>query len=43
MEKALTFLRGLVPLHRMGLSPQMSTHRPVERDEEAIATWRREV
>lgn len=37
-------LRGVsMLLHRMGFSPQMPAHRPVERDEEAIATWRREV
>jgi len=36
-------LRGVsLLLHRMGFSPQMPAHRPVERDEEAIATWRRE-
>src|SRR5690606_24160282 len=36
-------LRGVsMLLHRMGFSPQMPAHRPVERDEEAIATWRRE-
>lgn len=27
-------------LHRMGWTPQMPTHRAVERDEAAIATWR---
>lgn len=37
-------LRGVsMLLHRMGFSPQMPAHRPVERDEKAIATWRREV
>jgi transposase len=37
-------LRGVsLLLHRMGFSPQVPKHRPVERDEEAIATWRREV
>ena len=37
-------LRGVsMLLHRMGFSPQMPAHRPVERDEEAIATWRQEV
>ena len=37
-------LRGVsMLLHRMGFSPQVPKHRPVERDEEAIATWRREV
>jgi transposase len=36
-------LRGVsMLLHRMGFSPQMPVHRPVERDEEAVATWRRE-
>ena len=36
-------LRGVsLLLHRIGFSPQMPAHRPVERDEEAIATWRRE-
>jgi transposase len=29
-------------LHRMGFSPQIPAHRPVERDEDAIATWREE-
>ena len=29
-------------LHRMGFSPQVPKHRPVERDETAVATWRRE-
>ena len=29
-------------LHRMGFSPQVPAHRAVERDEDAIATWRRE-
>jgi putative transposase len=34
-------LRGVsFLLHRMKFSPQMPKHRPVERDEEAIATWR---
>jgi transposase len=37
-------LRGVsLLLHRMGFSPQIPKHRPVERDEAAIATWRREV
>ncbi|GAA4470840.1 winged helix-turn-helix domain-containing protein [Phytohabitans houttuyneae] len=37
-------LRGVsLLLHRMGFSPQMPKYRPVEQDEEAIATWRREV
>jgi transposase len=30
-------------LHRMGFSVQVPKHRPVERDEDAIVTWRREV
>lgn len=30
-------------LHRMGYSAQHPVHRAVERDEEAIATWRRQV
>ena len=30
-------------LHRIGWSPQVPRHRAVERDEEAIAGWRREV
>jgi transposase len=29
-------------LHRMGFSPQVPTHRTVDRDEDAIVTWRRE-
>src|SRR5689334_16942593 len=29
-------------LHRLGWSPQVSAHRAVERDEEAIATWVKE-
>lgn len=37
-------LRGVsLLLHRIGFSPQMPKHRPVERDEEAVVTWRREV
>lgn len=28
-------------LHRMGWTPQMPSHRAVERDEDAIASWRR--
>jgi putative transposase len=28
-------------LHRMGWTPQMPSHRAVERDEAAIATWRK--
>lgn len=36
-------LRGVsLLLHRMGFSPQLPAHRPVERDEDKIATWRRE-
>jgi putative transposase len=36
-------LRGVsYLLHRMGFSPQVPAHRPVERDEQAIATWRRD-
>lgn len=36
-------LRGVsMLLHRMGFSPQMPTHRPVERDEETVMTWRQE-
>ena len=30
-------------LDRMGFTPQVPVHRAVERDEQAIATWRREV
>lgn len=30
-------------LHRIGFSPQVPAHRAVERDEDAIATWHREV
>ena len=37
-------LRGVsLLLHRLGFSPQIPKHRPVERDEAAVATWRREV
>jgi transposase len=37
-------LRGVsILLHRIGFSPQIPKHRPVERNDEAIATWRREV
>lgn len=37
-------LRGVsLLLHRIGFSLQMPKHRPVERDEDKIATWRREV
>jgi transposase len=36
-------LRGVsYLLHRMGFSPQVPAHRAVERDEAAIATWRKE-
>lgn len=36
-------LRGTsLLLHRMGFSPQLPKHRPVERDEDKIAMWRRE-
>ncbi|OKI28671.1 transposase [Saccharothrix sp. CB00851] len=36
-------LRGVsYLLHRMGFSPQVPAHRAIERDEEAIVTWRRE-
>lgn len=35
-------LRGVsYLLHRMGFSPQIPAHRAVERDEQAIATWRK--
>jgi transposase len=30
-------------LHRLGWSPQVSAHRAAERDEQAIATWTKEV
>ncbi|OZV77410.1 transposase [Micromonospora echinospora] len=30
-------------LHRIGWSVQVPAHRPVERDEAAVVTWRREV
>lgn len=37
-------LRGVsILLHRIGFSPQVPKHRPIERDENAVATWRREV
>ena len=37
-------LRGVsLLLHRIGFSPQVPKHRPVERDEQAVAGWRREV
>jgi transposase len=37
-------LRGVsILLHRTGFSVQVPKHRPVERDEAAVATWRREV
>jgi transposase len=36
-------LRGVsILLHRIGFSPQIPKHRPVERDEDAVTTWRRE-
>lgn len=36
-------LRGVsYLLHRMGFSPQVPAHRAVERDERAIAAWRKE-
>jgi transposase len=36
-------LRGVsYLLHRMGFSPQVPAHRAVERDEQAIVTWRKE-
>jgi transposase len=36
-------LRGVsFLLHRMGFSPQVPKHRPIERDEDAIVTWREE-
>ena len=36
-------LRGVgYLLHRIGWSVQVPAHRPVERDEQAVATWRRE-
>jgi transposase len=36
-------LRGVsLLLHRMGFSTQTPKHRPVERDDEAVATWREE-
>lgn len=36
-------LRGVsYLLHRMGFSPQIPTHRAVERDEDSITTWRKE-
>jgi putative transposase len=36
-------LRGVsYLLHRMGFSPQVPAHRAIERDEAAVATWRRE-
>lgn len=37
-------LRGVsILLHRIGFSPQVPKHRPVERDEDAVVTWRRQV
>jgi putative transposase len=36
-------LRGVsYLLHRMGFSPQVPAHRAIERDEQAILTWRKE-
>lgn len=36
-------LRGVsYLLHRMGFSPQVPAHRAIERDEAAIATWRKD-
>jgi putative transposase len=36
-------LRGVsYLLHRMGFSPQVPAHRAAERDEAAVATWRKE-
>jgi transposase len=36
-------LRGVsYLLHRMGFSPQVPAHRAVERDEQAVATWRKD-
>jgi putative transposase len=36
-------LRGVsYLLHRMGFSPQIPAHRAVERDEDAVTTWRKE-
>ena len=36
-------LRGVsYLLHRIGFSPQVPAHRAVQRDEQAIATWRRQ-
>ncbi|MDU0294832.1 winged helix-turn-helix domain-containing protein [Saccharothrix longispora] len=36
-------LRGVsYLLHRMGFSPQVPAHRAIERDEDAVVTWRRE-
>ena len=37
-------LRGVsMLLHRIGFSPQVPKHRPVERDEQVVVSWRREV
>ncbi len=37
-------LKGVsILLHCMGFSPQVPKHRPIERNEQAVATWRREV
>jgi transposase len=36
-------LRGVsYLLHRMGFSPQVPAHRAVERDEQAVVTWRKD-
>lgn len=36
-------LRGVsLLLHRMGFSPQMPAHRPIERDEDQITEWRKQ-
>lgn len=36
-------LRGVsYLLHRLGFSPQIPAHRAVERDEQAVATWRKD-
>ena len=36
-------LRGVsYLLHRLGFSPQVPAHRAIERDEQAIATWRKD-
>lgn len=36
-------LKGVsILLHRMGFSPQVPKHRPIERDDTAVTTWRQE-